>query len=198
MPTRLVLLGLLAAVAIAGAGCGAEPERRFELRTPPERRYAEPLPEVSAARAAAAGDRVTRAEARRQRPVIAGWARALRRGDEQAAARYFALPALINQASPMRLRSRREARAFNAGLPCGARLTAVAPAGPYVVATFRLTRRPDNVCDAPGDTIRVGLIIRAGRFREFRQVPDTPGAERELAQGEDETPAAASRSQRRA
>ena len=201
MPAGRTLLAAVVVTALGAAGCGADPERRFELRTPPERQYAQPLAGAEEPAAAAlAGKRVSRADARRQRPVLAAWARALRRGDEQAAARFFAVPALINQTPPMQLTSREQVRAFNAGLPCGARLVAVGRAGRYVIGTFKLTRRPDNECDAPGDTIRVGFLIRKGRFREWRQVQDTPGAERELArpEGSEDEPATPSRSQPRA
>jgi hypothetical protein len=184
------LLALLGIGLLAGlTACGDDAEDRFSLRTPPDRASARPLPGAER-KARAAAHEPTRAEAERQRPVIEGWARALRRGDAQAAARYFALPVVVSQGTAARMTERSELVAFNAGLPCGVRLLRVRPTGRFVVATFRLTRRPDNVCDTPGQTLRVAFVIRGGRFREWRRLADTPGAERELLDpGESSPPA---------
>jgi hypothetical protein len=184
-------LALLAAVGVLGGltACGGDPDDRFALRTPPDRASAKPLPGAREGVRAAVHE-PTRAEAERQRPVIEGWARALRRGDARAAARYFALPVVIAQGTSARMTERSELVAFNAGLPCGVRLLRVRPTGRFVVATFRLTRRPDNVCDAPGQTLRVAFIIRGGRFREWRRLADAPGSERELLDPGDSSPPA--------
>jgi hypothetical protein len=193
---------LLALLGVAGAlggltACGEDPGDRFELRTPPERSSARPLPGAGE-RQRPAGHEPTRAEAERQRPVIEGWARALRRGDARAAARYFALPAVIAQGASARVTERRELVAFNAGLPCGVRLLRVRPTGRFVVATFRLTERPGTVCDAPGQTLRVAFIIRRGRFHEWRRIAKTPGAEHELLEPGATEPEPPARRQHRA
>jgi hypothetical protein len=131
--------------------------------------------------------------------VIEGWARALTRGDDRAAARYFALPALIELGPPARVTDRRQVRAFHHALPCGVRLMGLHPTGRFVVATFRLIKRTGKVCDAPGQKVRVAFLIRDGHFREWRQLPDTPGADRQLlAPGGRGTPEPPARRQRRA
>src|SRR4051794_121387 len=54
--------------------------------------------------------------------VIDAWTKALDKGDIDAAARYFAIPADTQNGIALRLRSRDDARAFNQSLPCGAKL----------------------------------------------------------------------------
>ncbi len=120
--------------------------------------------------------RPTARDAERLRPVIAGWADAVRRADVERAAGYFALPAIVSQGRAYRLRSREQVRAFNDGLPCGARLLDVQQDGRYVVGTFELVSRPGRTCDAPGALARVAFVIRNRRFTEWRQVPDARGA----------------------
>ena len=81
--------------------------------------------------------------------VIRAWSDALRGGNVRGAARYFALPSvMINGADSngyalvMTIRTGAEARAANAGLPCGARFISGDQRGRYVNALFRLTDRP--------------------------------------------------------
>ena len=108
--------------------------------------------------------------------MLAGWAAALRRGDPDRAARYFAVPALVAQSMTVELQTRSQVRRFNAELPCGARLLEVQHDGRYIVGTFRLTQRAGHTCTAAGELARVAFVIRAHHFTEWRQVPDTPGA----------------------
>jgi hypothetical protein len=91
------------------------------------------------------------AKPRRGRPtaqevsVIRGWADALRAGHVAEASRFFAIPtAVADGTNPLRrLPDRHSVRAFNAGLPCGARLVKTERAqDSLVVATFMLTERP--------------------------------------------------------
>jgi hypothetical protein len=108
--------------------------------------------------------------------VIRGWLLSLERQDYGQAAYYFAPGALIDQGHPYRLKSRSEAFAFNAGLPCRADLIRMDGGGhaPHVLATFRLRRGPGGKCSG---LTRVRYTIRNGRFTEWRQLPEPEGPE---------------------
>ena len=119
------------------------------------------------------------------RAVIAGWADTLRRSDVEGATRYFGLPAIIEQGGDTyELASRRDVRTFNARLPCGARLTSVTRAHGYMIGTFRLGERPGKTCDAPGQIAKVALIVKAGKIREWRQIPNLVAPEAPQADAE--------------
>jgi hypothetical protein len=151
----------------------------MRLVTPPEQKGAEALPEVRRQQeqaAAAARMRPTKADAERMKPILRGWANALRRNDDERATAFFALPAIVAQGTAQRLESRAEVRAFNVALPCGARLLDVTPEGRYLVGTFRLTPRPDHTCNATGRRVRVAFVLRGRKIAEWREVPNTPGA----------------------
>src|SRR5690348_1879456 len=69
------------------------------------------------------------------RAVIRAWADTLRRGDISGAAQFFALPSLVsNGTPPIELRTRADARLFNASLPCGARLVETTSSGRFTTA----------------------------------------------------------------
>jgi hypothetical protein len=110
--------------------------------------------------------------------VIRRWSDTLRGGDVIGAARYFAVPSLV-QVQPgepvYHLTRRAQAVAFQAVLPCGARLLRAERDGRYVNALFRLTMRPGATCDAPGQTARTDFVIRGGKIIEWRRAPDEPG-----------------------
>jgi predicted small lipoprotein YifL/ketosteroid isomerase-like protein len=175
---RSCCLVVLAGLAVLTAGCGAQgPD--YQLKTPPAKVAAPPIqtPDPPASqRNKAKGPKPTQRQAERLRPVLAGWAAALRRGDPDRAARYFAVPAIVAQSMTVELETREQVRRFNDELPCGARLLEVQHDGRYVVGTFRLTRRSGHDCTAAGELTRVAFVIRARHFTEWRQVPDRPGA----------------------
>jgi hypothetical protein len=114
----------------------------------------------------------------REARVIRGWSDTLRGGDVIGAARYFAVPSLV-QVQPgqavYHITRRAQAVAFQAVLPCGARLLRAERDGRYVNALFRLTMRPGATCDAPGKTARTDFVIRRGKIVEWRRAPDEPG-----------------------
>jgi hypothetical protein len=173
---RLLISAGLAAVL--ATGCGGGEDERYALTTPPEEVGAKPLPQEQQDNEPAPGEhRPTRREAQRLRPLVAGWAAALRHGDVERASSYFALPAIVSQGEAVRLRTRAEVRAFNAALPCGARVLGIGNDGRYVVATFRLTHRAGVPCAEAGQLVRVAFVIRGRKFAEWRQVPDAPGAD---------------------
>jgi hypothetical protein len=106
--------------------------------------------------------------------VIRGWLLALDRQDYEQAAYYFAPNALIDQGHPYRLRTKDDAFAFNAALPCRADLIAMRGGGhaSHVLATFKLRRGPGGKCTG---LTRVRYTIRDGKFTEWRQLPDIKG-----------------------
>jgi hypothetical protein len=111
------------------------------------------------------------------RTVIRAWADALRRGDVARAAAYFSLPAIVqNGTPPLRLTTRAEVRAFNASLPCGARLVRTSTSGRYVKAVFRLTERPGpgRCGSGTGQTVSTAFVVRGDKISEWRRLPDRP------------------------
>ena len=111
--------------------------------------------------------------------VIRGWAQALTAGNLDKAASYFAVPAVIeNGTPPVRITSRREARAFNELLPCGARLVATARHGAYTFATFRLTDRVGGDCGpGAGELAATAFLIHDHKIVEWRRLPDPGGGQ---------------------
>jgi len=111
--------------------------------------------------------------------VIRRWADTLRAGDVAGAARLFAVPAIVeNGTPPQLLKSRREVRAFNASLPCGARLLRTRRRDRYTVAVFRLTERPGGACGrGVGETAATAFRLRGGRIAEWLRVPTGPGVQ---------------------
>jgi hypothetical protein len=118
--------------------------------------------------------------------VIRAWSDALRHGDVQSAARYFALPSVMvngsdgaGEALVITIGDRAQAEAANASLPCGARLITTDRRGRYVNALFRLTERPGpggtDCGDGAGTTARTNFVIAHGRIVEWLRAPDDPG-----------------------
>ena len=106
--------------------------------------------------------------------VIRGWLLSLERQDYTQAAYYFAPNALIDQGHPYRLRTKSEALAFNASLPCRADLVKMKGGGHahHVLATFRLRKGPGGPCSG---LVRVRYTIRKGKFTEWRQLEEPEG-----------------------
>ena len=105
--------------------------------------------------------------------VIQGWVDTLRAGHVAAAARYFAVPAIVQNDSPLaKLTSEAQVRAFNAALPCGAKLKRTFAYGRYVAAVFVLTNRPGGGCGTGvGQEAATAFVIRKGKIVEWRRVP---------------------------
>lgn len=173
---RLAPLLLLTAVL---AGCGDDNGLDYSLRTPP--------PYVGGVSIAPKGQkavdrRMTRADALRYKPVIAGWADAVRRGDLGTAANFFDLPALVYQPgkAALQVNTPQIAAAFNAALPCGAQLVSTKPDGRYVVGTFVLVSMGNARCTGEGSLARVGFVFGDQRhprkFTEWWQVGGKPDA----------------------
>jgi hypothetical protein len=118
--------------------------------------------------------------------VIRAWSDALRHGDVQSAARYFAVPSVMingtdttGQALVIAIGDRAQAEAANESLPCGARLISTDQRGRFVNALFRLTGRPgpggSDCGGGAGATARTNFVIDRGRIVEWIRAPDDPG-----------------------
>jgi hypothetical protein len=105
--------------------------------------------------------------------VIDAWVTALRRGDVDAAARYFAIPSTAeNGPLLVQIENLDDARRFNESLPCGARLVRAETQGQFTTATFRLTERPGpGICGpGTGEAAQTSFVIRRGKILEWRRV----------------------------
>jgi limonene-1,2-epoxide hydrolase len=105
--------------------------------------------------------------------VIDAWVTALRRGDVDAAARYFAIPSTAeNGPLLIQIENLDDARRFNESLPCGARLVRAETQGQFTTATFRLTERPGpGICGSgTGEAAKTSFVIRGGKIVEWRRV----------------------------
>lgn len=117
--------------------------------------------------------------------VIRAWSSALRRGDVRAAAGYFALPSVFSNGpdangkiAVITIRTRAEATAINATLPCGAAFVSADQRGRYVNALFKLTNRPGpggGCSSGTGQVARTNFVIKAGRIVEWLRAPQDPG-----------------------
>jgi hypothetical protein len=105
--------------------------------------------------------------------VIERWVTALRHGNVNTAAGYFAIPSVAeNGPVLLRIRSTEDAVRFNESLPCGARLIKADSAGEFTTATFRLTERPGPGSCGPGTgtLAKTSFVIRDGKITQWRRV----------------------------
>jgi hypothetical protein len=117
--------------------------------------------------------------------VIKAWSSALRHGNVHGAAGYFALPSqFVNGGDAsgnvlvVTIRTRAEAAAINATLPCGAVFLSADQRGRYVNALFRLTDRPGpggGCGSGSGQVARPNFVITAGRIVDWYRAPSDPG-----------------------
>jgi hypothetical protein len=118
--------------------------------------------------------------------VITGWSDQLRAGHVAKAASYFAVPVIVQNATPpIRLDTRKEVLAFNQTLPCGAHIVKTIAGSRYTVATFVLTERPGSPgCGATGKLAATAFLLRHGKIAEWRRVlvPPPLGPARNLKQ----------------
>ncbi|MEA2496292.1 MAG: hypothetical protein QOJ29_4203 [Thermoleophilaceae bacterium] len=118
--------------------------------------------------------------------VITRWSEELRAGHVRRAARYFDVPALVQNATPLiKLESRQDVFEFNRALPCGAHIVRTIAGGRYTVATFVLTERPgSHGCGATGKLAATAFLLRHGKISEWRRVlvPPPLGPDKNLKQ----------------
>ena len=193
--SRRLLACALAVTALGLGACGggggsgtelANPDLR--LITPPRYVGAEPIsvPTPTVEQTMHAKD------VKRLRPVLDGWATAVRHRQLAKATSYFALPTIVSQPTtgPVEIRTKAIAERFNDSFPCGAKLVGARADGRYIVGTFQLVQVPGRTCTTPKALVKVGFVFgdrkRPNRFTEWWRVAETPGAE----PGPSERPAA--------
>ena len=106
--------------------------------------------------------------------VIKAWTNALREGHVEAAARYFALPSIVqNGTPPIAIKSFGQARAFNASLPCGAVFRRAVQIARFTVVVFRLTERVGGDCgQGVGQSAGTAFVVRHAKIVEWRRVDE--------------------------
>jgi hypothetical protein len=123
--------------------------------------------------------------------VITHWSDELRAGHVRRAASYFAVPAVVQNATPpLKLTSRKDVLAFNRALPCGAHVVKTIAGARYTVATFVLTERPGSSgCGATGKLAATAFLLRHGKISEWRRVlvPPPLGPPQNLEQPQPES-----------
>jgi hypothetical protein len=104
--------------------------------------------------------------------VVDSWSQALNGGDDEAAAKLFAPGAVVIQdGRRTTLATEADALAFNASLPCGAKVTGKKTDGSEVTANFTLTRRPGHMCDGTGEPAVTVFEISDGKITLWHQLP---------------------------
>src|SRR4051794_30492836 len=136
MVRRAAVLVLALAAAGCGSGGGSSDDERLKLTTPKE--MTAPEADATATPAPDAAMKVGKGVTRREAAVIRGWADTLRGGHVRKAARYFALPAVVeNGTGKIRLSTRTQVEYFNELLTCGAKVVALKRTAQHrVLATF--------------------------------------------------------------
>jgi xanthine/CO dehydrogenase XdhC/CoxF family maturation factor len=112
--------------------------------------------------------------------VVRAWSNALNEGDDEEAAKLFAVNARVIQSGrSLRLRDLGDAMEWHAGLPCGGTIVELRARGETVRATFELGERPEQTCDGPGEEVRALFRVREGKIVLWHQLPapapDAPG-----------------------
>ena len=102
--------------------------------------------------------------------VARAWSAALNSGDNEAAAQLFAKGALIVQNGSETLETHTDAVRWNAGLPCGGRITRLERHGKdEVIAQFELTERPKHNCDARSSATAAVFQVKDGKIVTWHQ-----------------------------
>jgi hypothetical protein len=114
--------------------------------------------------------------------VVRAWSAALDRNDNEHAALLFANGAQIVQNGEETLLTHADAVRWNAGLPCGGRISHLEQHGKtQVLAVFELGNRPQHRCDAVGGQAAAIFQVEHGRIVLWHQtaVPErfVPGGQ---------------------
>ncbi len=166
---------LVAATLVAG-GCGGETAVRPTATTPPPSAQPRAAPNPLDPPANVPQKATGKAGAESVR-VIEAWARALRRGEIEKAARYFSLPSKFQNATPvLTIDIPAERVAINEALPCGAVPVKLGSAGAFTIVTFKLVERVGGDCSsAAGAKARSAIRVADRHIREWYRLPDEPG-----------------------
>lgn len=110
--------------------------------------------------------------------VIRLWSDALRESDVKAASALWAVPAKVQNGTPViTLASAKDVRDFNGSLSCGSKLVSGlgAKGTKYIVAGFRLTKRPGADCGTgTGERAEVAILVRGGKIVAWYRLPEDP------------------------
>jgi hypothetical protein len=168
---------VFAGLALTLSACGGD--ARKLPTTPPPPKEATSAAKPSPTRDPASAEDVA---------VIKAWSDQLRRGHVKAAARYFALPAIVsNGTGPLKLTKRAHVEFFNRALPCGARFKEAVDTGAFVVATLVLTERPGRgKCGSGvGNEVYTAFLIRRDKIVQWRRVLKPAPLEEEAPAGDE-------------
>ncbi|MDQ3721655.1 MAG: hypothetical protein M3376_00985 [Actinomycetota bacterium] len=173
----LSALVLLCAVLLTSCGGGESDARDPAATTPP--RPAAPQPQTRSRGPLAVPRRGSDVGDPASIKVIRLWSDALRRGDVELAASFWATPSRVQNGTPvLTLPTAAATRLFNRSLSCGSMLTSAlgAPNG-FTIAVFKLTRRPGADCGTgTGQRARTAIRVRNGKITEWYRLPDDPNA----------------------
>ena len=167
---------LAAMLVIAGCGGGSGKSAVTTAKTPPASTQPKAAPNPLDPPANVPQQATGKADAESAR-VIRAWARTLRRGQVEKAARYFSLPSKFQNATPvLTIDIPAERIAVNQALPCGAVPIKLGSAGVFTIVTFRLVERRGGDCSAAaGAKARSAIRVADGHIREWYRLPDEPG-----------------------
>jgi len=102
--------------------------------------------------------------------VVRAWSAALDANDNEHAARLFADDAQIVQNGEQILQTHADAVRWNAGLPCGGRISHLELHGDdEVLAVFELRNRPQHRCDGLGSQAAAIFRVEHGRIVLWHQ-----------------------------
>lgn len=106
--------------------------------------------------------------------VVRAWNEEVNAGDNEAAAELFAEGARVVQVGrARRLVTREDAVAWNASLPCSARIVSLSAREETVTAVFVLADRETSPCDGPGARATTVFRVREGKIVLWHQVAST-------------------------
>ena len=107
--------------------------------------------------------------------VVRAWSQALNSDDNETAGELFAPGAEVVQGgTAIRLRTRADAVAWNAALPCSGRILSIRGRGDTATATFLLGDRRHSRCDGPGERATALFKVRRGKIVLWHQTGAAP------------------------
>jgi limonene-1,2-epoxide hydrolase len=107
--------------------------------------------------------------------VVRAWSQALNSDDNETAGKLFAPGAeVVQDDMAIRLRTRADAVAWNAALPCSGRILSIRSRGNTATATFLLGNRRHSRCDGPGERATAIFRVRRGKIVLWHQTGSAP------------------------